>query len=109
MLFLLDEILKGTNSRDRHAGARALIRQLQARGGSGLVSTHDLERGDLETDMPGHVHNYSFNCTVSIEGSLEFDYTLTPGVCHSMNATALIPTGRVSLAGGVMTRPIASK
>ena len=90
VLFLLDEILKGTNSRDRHAGARALIRQLQAHGGTGMVSTHDLELVDLAEELPGNVLNYSFNCEVSDAGDLDFNYTLTPGVCHSMNATALM-------------------
>ncbi len=92
VLFLLDEILKGTNSRDRHAGARALISQLQAGGGSGLVSTHDLELVDLEQTLKGAVKNYSFNCEVSSDGKLDFDYTLTDGVCRSMNATALMKT-----------------
>jgi DNA mismatch repair ATPase MutS len=89
-LFLLDEILKGTNSRDRHAGARALIRQLVASGGSGLVSTHDIELQDLSEELKGKVGNFSFHCDVSAEGKLEFDYTLREGVCHSMNATALM-------------------
>lgn len=90
VFFLLDEILKGTNSRDRHAGARALIRQLQAGGGSGLVSTHDLELVNLADQMPGDIVNYSFNCEVSASGDLNFDYTLTDGMCHSMNATQLM-------------------
>jgi len=92
VLFLLDEILKGTNSRDRHAGARALVTQLHKHGGAGLVSTHDLELVDLETELAGNVTNYSFNCEVSPEGKLKFDYTLTDGVCRSMNATALMRT-----------------
>lgn len=92
VLFLLDEILKGTNSRDRHAGARALVTQLHTHGGAGLVSTHDLELVDLETELKGNVTNYSFNCEVSPEGKLKFDYTLTDGVCRSMNATALMRT-----------------
>lgn len=92
VLFLLDEILKGTNSRDRHTGARALINQLQQGGGSGLVSTHDLELVDLEETLKGAVKNYSFNCEVSPNGELDFDYTLTDGMCRSMNATALMKT-----------------
>lgn len=89
-LFLLDEILKGTNSRDRQAGARALVLQLHQLGGSGLVSTHDIELVDLASHLPAAIHNYSFNCTVSPDGKLTFDYTLTPGQCLSMNATALM-------------------
>jgi hypothetical protein len=90
VLFLLDEILKGTNSRDRQAGARALVHQLHQLGGSGLVSTHDIELVDMAGEMPQDIHNYSFNCTVTPEGQLHFDYTLTAGQCLSMNATALM-------------------
>jgi DNA mismatch repair ATPase MutS len=90
VLFLLDEILKGTNSRDRQAGARALVQQLHKNGGSGLVSTHDIELVDMAGQMPEDIHNYSFNCTVTPDGQLHFDYTLTPGQCLSMNATALM-------------------
>lgn len=89
-LFLLDEILKGTNSKDRHAGARALIRQLVQGGGAGLVSTHDLELQDLADSLPGGILNYSFHCDVADDGTLRFDYRLREGVCQSMNATALM-------------------
>ncbi|MEM6269020.1 MAG: hypothetical protein AAF998_06250 [Bacteroidota bacterium] len=90
VLFLLDEILKGTNSRDRHAGAKALIHQLQANGGSGLVSTHDLELVEMAEALPGDIVNYSFNCDVGTDGELHFNYALTDGVCQSMNATELM-------------------
>ena len=96
-LFLLDEILKGTNSKDRHAGARALIRQLVQGGGSGLVSTHDLELQDLVEVLPGQVVNYSFNCDVGGDGKLHFDYRLRDGVCQSMNATALMRAMGISV------------
>ncbi len=90
VLFLLDEILKGTNSKDRQAGARALVMQLHKYGGSGMVSTHDIELVDMADELPLAVKNYSFNCEVSPDGKLDFDYTLTPGQCLSMNATALM-------------------
>ncbi|WP_400193539.1 DNA mismatch repair protein MutS [Hymenobacter sp. B81] len=89
VFFLLDEILKGTNSRDRHAGARGLIRQLHRRPASGLVSTHDLELGDLATVLPGFVNNYSFNSTVAGD-DIRFDYRLTPGLCREFNASKLM-------------------
>jgi DNA mismatch repair ATPase MutS len=88
--FLLDEILKGTNSRDRQAGARALVQQLHQLGGAGLVSTHDIELVDMAAEMPMAIHNYSFNCLVQPDGQLQFDYKLTEGQCLSMNATALM-------------------
>lgn len=89
VFYLLDEILKGTNSRDRHAGARGLIRQLHRRPASGLVSTHDLELGDLAQELPDFVRNYSFNS--QIEGDdIRFDYRLTPGLCREFNASKLM-------------------
>lgn len=89
VFYLLDEILKGTNSRDRHRGARALIHQLHQRPASGLISTHDLELGALAAELPGAVTNYSFNSTIEGDEIL-FDYHLTPGLCRSFNASKLM-------------------
>jgi DNA mismatch repair ATPase MutS len=87
--YLLDEILKGTNSRDRHEGAKALIRQMHTRNASGLVSTHDLELGAMQQEHPEYITNYSFNST--IEGDqIFFDYRLQPGICRSFNASKLM-------------------
>lgn len=89
VFYFLDEILKGTNSKDRHLGAVALVKQLHKRQASGMVSTHDLELGNLETEMPGAVKNYSFNS--KIEGDkIIFDYKLTEGICGSFNASKLM-------------------
>ncbi|MBT9391931.1 DNA mismatch repair protein MutS [Hymenobacter sp. NST-14] len=90
VFYLLDEILKGTNSADRHRGARALVFQLRERASSGLISTHDLELAALETDLPEHVRNVSFNSYLNPDGTLRFDYHLTPGVCRSFNASQLM-------------------
>lgn len=89
VFYLLDEILKGTNSRDRHAGAMALMRQLHRRNASGLISTHDLELGAMEQELPGSVENYSFNSTIEGDKIL-FDYTLQRGICRSFNASKLM-------------------
>ncbi|WP_375438155.1 DNA mismatch repair protein MutS [uncultured Hymenobacter sp.] len=89
VFYLLDEILKGTNSLDRHRGARALLRQLHQRRAAGLVSTHDLELAALEEEWPGQVRNFSFNSTFS-GGQIHFDYHLTPGPCRSFNASQLM-------------------
>lgn len=88
VLYFLDEILKGTNSADRHRGARALIMQLHGTTASGFVSTHDVELGDLAETHP-FIENYSFHSDV-VDGQLHFDYTLQPGVCRSFNATQLM-------------------
>jgi hypothetical protein len=87
VLFLLDEILKGTNSADRHAGAKALARQLNRAGAYGLLSTHDLELVSLSHEM--NLANYSFNSRIE-EDKIWFDYHLTEGPCQTANATVLM-------------------
>jgi hypothetical protein len=89
VLFLLDEILKGTNSTDRHTGAAALIRQLIRLRGGGLIATHDLELGRLEAESAGTVQNQCMEVEIR-EGQLFFDYQLKPGVSKSFNATLLM-------------------
>ncbi len=87
--YLLDEILKGTNSHDRHTGAKALVRQLQRLGVSGMVSTHDLELASLADEHPASTRNYHFASEV-VAGRLHFPYQLRPGVCQSFNASLLM-------------------
>ena len=87
--FLLDEILKGTNSRDRHTGSKALIRQLTEAGGAGIIATHDLELGSLEARYDGRIENLRME--VGIDGDrLTFDYRVEKGVSESFNATVLM-------------------
>ena len=88
ILYFLDEILKGTNSADRHRGAEALIRQLHETIASGFVSTHDLELGQL-TDADGFVRNFHFQSDLQ-DGELVFDYKLRAGICKSFNASQLM-------------------
>jgi len=86
----LDEILKGTNSRDQHTGAKALVLQLVAEKGTGIVATHDLEIGKLvETDAV-NLENLCFEVQVSDNDELFFDYKLRRGVTQSFNATQLM-------------------
>ncbi len=88
-LLLLDEILKGTNSADRHKGSDALIRQLIKHNAVGLLATHDLDLSNLEKEIPDHIENYNFD--VQIEGDeLYFDYKIHKGVCKSLNASILM-------------------
>lgn len=89
VFFLLDEILKGTNSNDRHNGAKALIMQLLRHQGAGLISTHDLELGILAEQHSDMIQNKCFE--VETQGSnLVFDYLLKDGVSKSFNATELM-------------------
>jgi DNA mismatch repair ATPase MutS len=89
VFYLLDEILKGTNSNDRHEGAKALIRQLHKHNATGLVSTHDLALGQMGEISPEYVTNYSFNSEFA-DGKLYFDYKLREGICQSFNASQLM-------------------
>ena len=87
-LYFLDEILKGTNSSDRHKGAEALIRQLHKLDASGFISTHDLELGELASNE-NFVKNFSFESDIK-DGQITFDYTIKEGICSSFNACELM-------------------
>jgi MutS domain V len=89
VLFLLDEILHGTNSRERIAGARAVVRELVAHGALGAVSTHDLGITVLEQELQGRVQNAHFEEQVVGE-TMTFDYVLRPGIVQSSNALRLM-------------------
>jgi len=89
IFFLMDEILKGTNSKDRHTGSKALIKQLIKNKGAGIIATHDLELGALEAQYGGAIENLCMEVRVE-DGKLFFDYTLEKGVSQSFNATILM-------------------
>lgn len=89
VFFLIDEMLKGTNTADREVGSLALLRQLAGRPVSGLVATHDLHLTDLASEFPEKIVNFHFDGRV--EGDrLVFDFLLRPGRCESFNALALM-------------------
>jgi hypothetical protein len=88
-LFLLDEILRGTNSEDRHAGSKALIHQLVRNNGVGLLATHDLELTQTREDHPDAIELFFFEAQIDGD-DIRFDYTLRPGVCGSRNAAFLM-------------------
>jgi len=89
VFLLLDEILRGTNSQDRHAGARALIRSFIQEQAVGIVATHDLALSEMEGELDGKLVNCHFDVQVH-EEELYFDYRLKPGICTSMNASLLM-------------------
>lgn len=89
VFILLDEILRGTNSHDRHTGSRALIKQLLHHKATGILATHDLELASLEKEFPAGIHNYHFDVQVNAD-ELYFDYKLKRGICQSMNASILM-------------------
>lgn len=89
LFIILDEILKGTNSVDRQKGSIALIRQLIALGGCGIVATHDLSIGSLADENPEAVVNGCFESEIK-EGELSFAYKLGDGIARNMNACFLM-------------------
>lgn len=88
-LFLLDEILHGTNSHDRRLGAEAILRSLIQRKAIGLVTTHDLALARICEDPAMAAINVHFEDEI-IDGKMIFDYRLRPGVVQKSNAIALM-------------------
>lgn len=89
LLFLLDEILHGTNSYDRRIGAEAVVRTLVSKGAIGLVTTHDLALTQIVETLQSRAINVHFQDEM-VEGKMSFDYTLRPGVVEKSNAIALM-------------------
>jgi len=88
-LFLLDELLSGTNSHDRRIGAEAVVRGLVERGAIGLVSTHDLALAEIVPQLDGRAANVHFEDHME-DGEIRFDYRLREGVVTRSNALELM-------------------
>lgn len=102
VLFLIDEIFRGTNNRERLIGSRAYILALSRTRAFGLVTTHDLELAELADRMP-HLANIHFQETVR-EGTLHFDYRMRPGPCPTTNALRIMELEGLPTDGGDSTR-----
>ncbi len=89
VLFLIDEVLHGTNSHDRRIGAQAVVRELLARGAVGLITTHDLALAEIAGDLGGLAANVHFEDHVE-NGQIRFDYAMRPGVVQKSNAIELM-------------------
>lgn len=98
LLFLVDELYRGTNNRERLAGSRALIRALVGRRAIGVVSTHDLDLVRLADELPA-VRNAHFRDDVH-EGRMSFDYTLRDGPCPTTNALRVMALGGLPAGEG---------
>lgn len=86
---ILDEILKGTNSKDKEQGSKALVKQLIGLNAAGIIATHDLQLAELSKSFPENVKTACFE--VEIENDqLVFDYKLREGVSQNLNATFLM-------------------
>lgn len=89
VMFLIDEIFRGTNNRERHIGSHAFIRALaNHREALGIIATHDLELTGLAIEIPG-IANYHF-CEEVGEGRMVFDYLLRDGPCPTTNALTIM-------------------
>ncbi|MDJ0867866.1 MAG: DNA mismatch repair protein MutS [Myxococcota bacterium] len=89
VLFLLDEILHGTNSHDRRIGAEAVVRGLLARGAIGLVTTHDLALTRVAEALAPQARNVHFQDHLE-DGQIQFDYRMQDGVVTKSNALELM-------------------
>jgi len=88
VFILLDEVLRGTNSDDRHKGSQALVRQLLKSESVAVMATHDTELAHSESANES-LFNYHFEGKI-IADELYFDYKIKKGICESLNATELM-------------------
>jgi hypothetical protein len=89
VFFILDEILKGTNSADKSAGSKLFLQRIIQNEGTGLIATHDTSLGNLESDWPGAIVNKCFEIEIDGE-NIRFDYKLQDGITQKMNAVFLM-------------------
>jgi hypothetical protein len=89
LLFLLDELMQGTNSKDRRIGAQGVLRAFLDRGAIGLISTHDLALTDIDAAGPTRLRNMHFQDEI-IDGEMKFDFTLRDGVVTKSNGVELM-------------------
>lgn len=88
VFIILDEILKGTNSKDKAEGSARFLMKLKSLGAKGVIATHDLSLCELaQSDQA--FKNVFFDSTIR-EDELSFDYKLREGICQNMNASFLL-------------------
>ncbi len=97
-LFLLDEILGGTNSHDRRIGAGSVARALVERGALGLITTHDLALAKIADEIQPPGANFHFEDQL-LNGKMSFDYHLRPGVVEKSNALELMRSVGLDVTG----------
>ncbi|MFC1733675.1 hypothetical protein ACFL6I_25530, partial [candidate division KSB1 bacterium] len=96
LFILLDEILKGTNSKDKQKGSVAFLKQLIRFNAAGMIATHDISIGELEKDFPEHLKNLCFEVDIKND-QLFFDYKLREGISKNLNATFLMKKMGITL------------
>lgn len=102
LLFLLDELLHGTNSHDRLAGGAGVLRALVDRGAIGLVTTHDLALTAIAGELGARAANVHFEDTFD-DGAIRFDYRMRPGAVTRSNALALMRAVGLDVSDDVST------
>ncbi|MCZ4242509.1 MutS-related protein [Pedobacter punctiformis] len=86
---LIDEMLRGTNSRDKYLGSKVFVEKLIAEKTPALFATHDLQLADLKETHPDTLRNFHFDIQI-MEGEMKFDYKLKQGPCKTFNAAILL-------------------
>ena len=104
LLFLLDELLHGTNSHDRLAGGTGVLKDLLDRGAIGLVTTHDMALAGIVDQLAPRAANVHFEDQFD-DGQIRFDYRMRPGPVTHSNALALMQAIGLSVNPGVTSRP----
>ena len=89
VIFLFDELLSGTNSKDRRIAAEGLVRMLLARRAIGMITTHDLALTEIAAMFPGEVRNVHLQDHVE-DGQMRFDYKIRDGIITHSNALELM-------------------
>ena len=87
-LVILDEILRGTNSKDKLHGSQIFLEYLSRHNVTAIIATHDLELSQMAEDHSDRFHNYCFE--ISIGEQVSYDYRITPGIAKNQNATYLL-------------------
>lgn len=93
---LVDEMLRGTNSKDKYLGTKVFIEKLLQQQTPGLIATHDLQIAELEKDNPQKVRNFHFDIRMENE-EMFFDYLIKDGECKTFNAAILLKAIGLSL------------
>jgi len=88
-LILIDEMLRGTNSKDKLKGSINITKKLIDEGAYAMIATHDIKLAELESNYPDVIQNYYFDIDF-LDGDLKFDYKLKDGICENFNASFLL-------------------
>ena len=86
---LIDEMLRGTNSRDKYLGTKAFVKKLISQNSAAIIATHDLQVAELEAKYPEQVRNFHFDIKTDGE-EMYFDYKIKTGECKTFNASILL-------------------